>query len=148
MFQPVRLVAAIIALVAFAGASGAWAASPVHEIIPFTVKTSNTPGNAYTYTFSLWNAASGGAKIWQETKRLTVASNGTVTQNLGSVVPFSTVPIIWDQQYWVQTNLGVTIIGNKRTKLAVVPYALGARTALSGGRAAIPARPVPPVLRA
>ena len=74
-----------------------------------------------TVTFRLYDAATGGTKLWEETQTLTV-SQGLFSTLLGSATPLG---LIFDQPYWVEILVGTEVL-SPRQPLAASPYALRA----------------------
>jgi len=102
------------------------AAVPAKEQISYSQTTTLAAGT-YTMRFSLWDSATVGAgtMVWSEEKTITVPSTKTITTNLGTVTPLTTVD--FSKQYWVQVDVdngGVyTMVGTARTAFRMVPYA-------------------------
>ena len=74
----------------------------------------------YDIVFSIYNVATGGDPLWQETQSVSVAG-GIMNVLLGSVMPLGTLD--FDEPYW----LGIDVEGfgemSPRVELATVPYA-------------------------
>ncbi|MBN2543570.1 hypothetical protein JXI42_11960 [bacterium] len=79
------------------------------------------PDGTYNITFSLYDAATGGTLLWNETQSVTV-TNGLYSVYLGAVTPFS---LEFDAPYWLELEFDGTIL-TPRYKLASAPYALNA----------------------
>jgi trimeric autotransporter adhesin len=105
----------------------------VKKQIYFTKITTLTP-TTYTFRFSLWDIASGGAegtnRIWWEEKNITMTTT-TLTTYLGTVtdplkMSGSLEGVDFSEQYWVQVEQkngsAYTPIG-ARTRFNMVPYA-------------------------
>lgn len=73
-------------------------------------------------TFRLYDAATAGAKLWEENQAVTV-TNGLFSTLLGSVTPLTPA---FDQPYWVEIQMGEEIL-SPRQPLAASPYALSAK---------------------
>jgi len=75
---------------------------------------------SYSVTFRIYNQATGGSPLWQETQTLNADVNGFFSAVLGSLAP---ITLNFDQDYWI----GITVAGEAemapRVKLATVPYA-------------------------
>ncbi len=107
----------------------AWGATPPEELIHYSQTSGSlTPGVTYTIRFSMWDAktAGDGTMAWSEEKPVTVAADHTITTNLGSVNPLSSLD--FSQQYWVQAdrktqNGTYVMIGTVRKQFKMVPYA-------------------------
>lgn len=80
-----------------------------------------------TVTFRLYGAVTGGTKLWEEVKTLTV-SGGLFSTLLGDKTPLS---VAFDQPYWVEIVVGAETL-SPRQPLASSPYALMA-AGLQGG---------------
>ena len=71
-----------------------------------------------TVTFRLFDAATGGAKLWEETQTVAV-SGGLFSVLLGSVTPLT---LSFDQPYWIETQVGAELL-SPRQPLSSSPYA-------------------------
>lgn len=92
--------------------------------------TASTTPVAVSYNFSLWDVEAGGDaalnKKWSESKSINVTNTvRLITTSLGDIMPLT--PSLFNQQLWVQVDVGGTVIGS-REKLAVVPYAIWSAT--------------------
>jgi len=89
----------------------------------------NVPDGAYSVTFKLYDASTGGALLWTETQPTVAVTGGLFSVVLGSVTPLA-VP--FDRQYW----LGIAVAPDPemapRTPLTSVPYAMATRTPQPG----------------
>ncbi|MCO5252179.1 MAG: hypothetical protein M9949_12290 [Candidatus Kapabacteria bacterium] len=81
----------------------------------------------YSLTVKLYDVATGGTAIWNETHSSVVIVDGLVNLTLGSVTPFS---INFADEYWLEITVG-TGTPLPRIKLSSVPYALHSKTAES-----------------
>lgn len=101
-----------------------WAGVP--QTVSFQGKLSDSEGQPMEgptgVTFRLYNSATGGTKLWEETKSLTV-SDGLFSTLLGGTVPL-TLP--FDQPYWVEIQIGSETL-SPRQPLSSSPYALRAQ---------------------
>lgn len=75
----------------------------------------------YPLTFRLYNTASGGAPLWEETQANAAVDNGSVDVELGSV---TALDIAFDQQYWLGIEVSSDGEMTPRFKLTSAPYAL------------------------
>ncbi|MBS3999186.1 MAG: tail fiber domain-containing protein [Desulfobulbaceae bacterium] len=81
----------------------------------------------YSLTVKLYDVATGGTAIWNETHSSVVIADGLVNLTLGSVTPFS---INFADEYWLEITVG-SGTPLPRIKLSSVPYALHSKTAES-----------------
>ncbi|PKL85627.1 MAG: hypothetical protein CVV22_06905 [Ignavibacteriae bacterium HGW-Ignavibacteriae-1] len=81
----------------------------------------------FSLTVKLYDVASGGTAIWNETHSSVVIADGLVNLTLGSVTPFS---INFGDEYWLEITVG-TGTPLPRIKLSSVPYAMHSKTAES-----------------
>ncbi|MCW5885987.1 MAG: hypothetical protein KIT33_13535, partial [Candidatus Kapabacteria bacterium] len=81
----------------------------------------------YNITVKLYDVATGGTAIWNETHSSVVIADGLVNLNLGSVTPFG---INFSDEYWLEITVG-SGTPLPRIKLSSVPYALHSKTAES-----------------
>ena len=79
-----------------------------------------------TLTFRLFDAPAGGARLWEETQTLSVAS-GLFSTSLGSSTALG---LPFDRPYWVEIQVGAEVL-SPRQPLSSSPYALRAQ-ALDG----------------
>ena len=83
-----------------------------------------TPVNgSVVMTFRLYNAASGGAMLWQETQLSVGVTNGNFSAALGSATPI-TLP--FDVPYWLTVQINADGEMSPRQPLASSPYAFRA----------------------
>ncbi len=113
--------------------NNAQAATSSH--LNFQSRLQNIAGNTvadglYDVEFKLYDAASGGANVWTETRtganRVRVVG-GYMSVNLGSVSAFPAIN--WDQDLWLTMNVDNDGEMNPRMKLTAVPYAFQAQSA-------------------
>lgn len=78
---------------------------------------------AVTITFRLYDAATGGTKLWEETQTLTV-TKGLFSALLGQATPLA---LPFDKPYWVEIQVGSEIM-TPRQPLVASPYALRAKS--------------------
>ena len=83
---------------------------------------------AYSLTFALYTAPSGGSNIWTETKSVQV-SNGVFDAILGSATPLN---LAFDQTYYLGIAIGSDPELGQRIELTAAPYSLNARTVEDG----------------
>ena len=76
----------------------------------------------YTFVFSLYDALSGGALLWSETKDLEV-TRGLFATVLGETTPFP-ASIGFDRQYWLGIKVGVGSELSPRIPLSAVGYSI------------------------
>jgi hypothetical protein len=82
------------------------------------------PDGSYSIEFNIYNAASGGFAIWDETRSVSVR-NGYFSVNLGSVSAFSS-SINWSEEKWLTMNVEGDGEMDPRIKLTAIPYAFQA----------------------
>ena len=76
-------------------------------------------------TFKLYDAATDGTLLWQETQQVDVA-NGLFNVILGSSNPLN---LAFDKPYWLGSTIGTDAELQPRTALTASPYSLNAQTA-------------------
>lgn len=91
-----------------------------------------SPDGSYTMSFRLWDAASGGLLLWQETDTVSVAA-GLFNVTLGKNSPFTQT---FTNPYWLGITVGTNPELTPRVKLSASPYAMHAVAAdsLTGGQ--------------
>ena len=83
-----------------------------------------TPVNgSVVMTFRLYNAASGGAMLWQETQLSVGVTNGNFSAALGSATP---IALPFDVPYWLTVQINADGEMSPRQPLASSPYAFRA----------------------
>jgi hypothetical protein len=76
----------------------------------------------HQFTFSLWNAETGGESPWSETKPISVtATTRIVSTYLGDTASLD--PLLFSMQLWVQMEVDGQVMG-ARDKLVMAPYAM------------------------
>lgn len=83
----------------------------------------NTPQNL---TFRIYNVESGGASLWDETQNNVPVEEGLFSVILGSVNP---IDLPFDEDYWLETEVGLSDTLLPRVKLTSVSYAYRAQWA-------------------
>jgi hypothetical protein len=88
------------------------------------------PDDEYPFVFCIYNAATGGSLLWQESQDLLV-TGGLFNAILGAVTPFN---LPFDVPYWLETTVNGSTL-SPRVQLASSPYAQRAAVAeaLAGG---------------
>jgi hypothetical protein len=81
------------------------------------------PDGAYSFTFRLFESASGGTSIWSETKSLSVRS-GLFFTALGDQTPLGTVQ--FDRPYWLSLQVGGDPELSPRVPLTSAGYSMNA----------------------
>ena len=131
-----RLNFVIIVLSAMLGAVGSWASEPVERVFPY-VKTfkpsdffflkykADSIEKTTDVTFSLWDEAEAGSKIWSEEKLIAIRPllSHEIKTNLGDTTSFESASVDFSKQLWVQVEINGMTLGS-RDKLPVVPYAI------------------------
>ncbi|MDE1977133.1 MAG: hypothetical protein KGI84_07740 [Elusimicrobia bacterium] len=119
-------------------AATAMAAFP--SAINFQGRLTDASGNPITGTesiqFSIWNAATGGSQLWNETQSVTVSS-GIYNVALGSVVALSTA-VFSSGQTWLQIQVGADAAMTPRLQFQATPYAFTAQSASSAASLVYP----------
>lgn len=77
---------------------------------------------AYSLTFKLYTAATGGTAIWTENHPDVNVVGGVYAVELGTVTPLTPA---FDVPYWLGVTIGVGLELQPRTALTPAPYALG-----------------------
>jgi hypothetical protein len=83
----------------------------------------NTPQNL---TFRIYNVESGGASLWSETQNNVPVEEGLFSVILGSVDP---IDLPFDEDYWLEIEVGLSDTLLPRVKLTSVGYAYRAQRA-------------------
>jgi hypothetical protein len=112
-------------------------AGGVHAAVPRTIhyqgrltQSDGTPiTGAFTVTLRLYDAPTGGARLWEEqhTLSLTRTDNGVFSVTLGAAVPFDEA-ITFDEPVWLTTEVNDEGELSPRQLLAAVSYAINADT--------------------
>jgi hypothetical protein len=78
------------------------AQAEISKLLALQGRLSDSNGQAlngnFSLTFRIYNASTGGTKLWEETQALTLSA-GVFNVQLGSVKPFN---LAFDQPYWVE----------------------------------------------
>lgn len=116
------------------------ARAAVPELIPYQgvltdARGAVVPDGTQSLTFRLYETATGGSAVWQETQSVTTA-RGIFVTSLGSVTSLSNLP--FDRPYWLATVIAGREL-TPRMALGASPYALGVRGGGSGGIAGVSA---------
>lgn len=114
-----------LALVAQAG----FALTP--ELISFRGELYDSGGNPvpdgnYAITFSVWDAESGGERVWTESQANVPVTGGVFSVFLGSVEPI-TDAVFNGRERFLEIQVGSDVI-TPRSRFASVPYALRVQT--------------------
>jgi hypothetical protein len=110
--------------------SGVMAAPGIYERIGFQGKLVNNDGTnvtdgSYSIRFDLYDAASSGTSVWNETQNVTV-TDGIFRVELGSVTPFDSDVFDDDSLFLnIQINGGSSL--TPRIRFAASPYAMNAK---------------------
>jgi hypothetical protein len=110
----------------FFTAYSALAATPEAKL-PYQKKltaapTASAASTPVAFTFTLWDAETSGTQKWIDIKSIPVTSaTRLISTVLGDATPLNAAD--FNQQLWVQVEIGTTVIGT-RDKLVAVPYAL------------------------
>jgi hypothetical protein len=80
------------------------------------------PDGPYAMTFGLYDVASGGSALWEETKLVQV-QGGIFSTYLGDTTPFPG-GITWTSPYWLSIQVGADPALSPRVRLAAAPYSL------------------------
>jgi hypothetical protein len=103
----------------------------IPQLINYQGKLTDASGNPvangpYDFTFQIWNAASSGSKLWEETQSGVTVTDGMFNVQLGA---HGLAPVIPDAgSAWLQVIVGATPI-NQRIRLVSTPYAYSANNA-------------------
>ncbi len=79
---------------------------------------------SYPVTFRLYDAVTGGTKVWEETQ-LVAVFGGVFDVVLGTVVPLN---LSFSQPYWITLSVSGGVEMAPRAPLTSTPYSLGARS--------------------
>ncbi|RKZ28707.1 hypothetical protein DRQ26_00530, partial [bacterium] len=79
----------------------------------------------HNITFSIYNTATGGVPIWQETQSITFDTLGAYNVMLGAVVPLSP-DIDFSEQYWLGISVDAAEEMSPRFQFGTSPYAFRA----------------------
>jgi len=82
------------------------------------------PDGAYSITFKLYEVASGGSALWNETQSVTVLK-GVFSVVLGTITPLT---LAFDKAYWIGTTVGAEAELVPRIALTTSPYSFNAQT--------------------
>jgi len=128
----------LLAAVLLATLAPAAVAEPVDQVLPFEreIRGLVVPGRN-SLRFSLHDAATGGSRVWSETKTLALRT-ARVRTFLGDATPTALEGVDFSRQLWVQVALlrrGRYRVIGRRTPLRASPYAFWSpRTgAIAGG---------------
>lgn len=80
----------------------------------------------YTCTFRLYDAATGGTKVWQETQTNVPITKGQFSVLLGQVTPLD---LPFDKDLWLSIEINTDGEMSPRQRLSSVPYAYRAKVA-------------------
>lgn len=106
------------------------AASGIYERVNFQGKLVNNDGTnvtngSYNFTFTLFDASSGGTNLWTETQSLTV-TDGIFRAELGTSTAFGATLFDNDNLYLaIQINSGTAL--SPRIRFTAVPYAFNSK---------------------
>ena len=105
-----------------AGASLLWADVP--HLIRYQGTLADTQQvsleGPYTLTFRLYDAATGGTKVWEETQTNVPCTQGQFSVLLGQVTPLD---LPFDQDLWLSIEINTDGEMSPRQRLSSVPYA-------------------------
>ncbi|MEW5743921.1 MAG: right-handed parallel beta-helix repeat-containing protein [Nitrospirota bacterium] len=112
-------------------------AAAVTKQLYYQKKLSSAPTTSATatpvvFTFSLWDAETGGMRVWVESKNIAVVNTTRlISTYLGDAASFDSQMVDFSEQLWVQVESNGAVIGT-REKLGVVPYALFSAAGVAG----------------
>jgi hypothetical protein len=114
--------------------------TPAPSLMNFQGRLATPSGNPvpdgnYSVTFSLWTAASGGTKRWEQTINPTAVKNGTFATllNVGSGFQNgATAATLFNDNLWLEIKIGTAAALTPRQPLVSAPYALKANTVPDG----------------
>jgi hypothetical protein len=114
------LVFTILFFFLFAGLASA---GPVEPKLYYQKQLTKVLTNgSHQFTFSLWNAETGGELAWSETKPISVTTmTRIVSTYLGDTASLD--PVLFSMQLWVQMEVDGQVMGI-RDKLVMAPYAM------------------------
>lgn len=94
---------------------------PYQGVLTDTSGTAKTDGS-YSFTFKLYEAASGGSSVWSETKSLTL-KKGLFSTMLGDATAFGSA-VTFNKPYWLSIQVGSDAEITQRIQLASSAYSL------------------------
>ena len=116
----------IVMAVSLIVGGGSWAQAAIPQTVAFQGKLTDATGQpmngAVTVTFRLYDAATGGIKLWEETQTVT-ASSGLFSTALGRTTPLT---LAFDRPYWIELQVGAELL-SPRQPLLTSPYAFRAK---------------------
>ncbi|MBU1753400.1 hypothetical protein KKG56_06050 [bacterium] len=103
----------------------------VPQMMNYQGKLTNASGMAvsdgnYSIQMSIYNAASGGTPLWQETQTIFI-SNGIFSLVLGSITPIN---LSFDKDYWIGTKVESDSEMTPRQQMVSNAYSFRAETAI------------------
>ena len=106
----------------------------IPHLINYQGMVTDDVGNPLTtpqdLSFRIYDAEFGGTSLWDETHNSVPVSNGLFNVILGSINP---VNLRFDEDYWLEIEVGASDTLSPRFRLTSVPYAYRAETAESDG---------------
>jgi hypothetical protein len=101
----------------------------IPHLINYQGKLTDNSGNplngTYNITFKIYNAESGGTKLWEETQNGVAVSDGIFSVILGTV---NAIDLSFDSQYWLEVMVGAETITPRR-RLTSIGYSFRAQKA-------------------
>ena len=102
-----------------------WVTAQIPRTLSYQgILTDSTTGDGrngqFSFSFRLYDTASGGTKLWEETKTLTV-TNGLLSTLLGDTEPFGAT-VRFDKQYWMSIQVENEAELSPRIPLTSVGY--------------------------
>jgi hypothetical protein len=128
-----KVVVTVLAFIAFCLVSSGWAA-PVPSTINYQGYLSDDNGEAlqdgdYEITLRIYNVLTGGTALWAETwtgANLIPVTRGRFSVNMGSITSFESAGLGFDEQYYLEIQLGSNAPFSPRQAFTSVPYAMHA----------------------
>ena len=86
------------------------------------------PDGSHDLLFTVFDTASGGNMLWQETHPSVMVKNGLFNVILGSISPLlNPLNLSFNNQYWLEVNVNGKVLA-PRVKMTSTPYSLSAQS--------------------
>ncbi|MBI3011412.1 MAG: hypothetical protein HYY58_02835 [Candidatus Omnitrophica bacterium] len=117
-----------------------WALADVPHLIRYQGQAVDSQGvpleGPYTLTFRLYDAETGGAKVWEEIQPNVALQGGQFSVLLGQVTPLAAMD--WSRPRWLSVQVGTDSELAPRQRITSVPLAIKAETAEEADRLTVP----------
>ena len=116
----------LCAATALAGANTPDLLIPYQKSVPTLAST-----GTITFSFKLFDAATGGSAVWVESKPITVNATKVISTKLGETAGLELVD--FSKQMWVEvSNFDTNVVYGTRDKLVIGPYAFWSKSVAAG----------------